>query len=261
MATAQPQSMVLLRFVGCDEIARAVRRKLDKGEADAVQLVPDGASGEEQSERPRNFVAKDFRLEVDGRAYPARLVNLPTIVETHKTWDRATYYKCGDVGQAMLVFPDAAARAADAARGEQYKGTAWASLHPDGATPPAREVVRRRFARARKRARAEYPRDEVASVEAEMIKLLEAGAAEGPPPPAPPVEDVVRFEPWMVDARGEGVNVSEDNPLAARHPWILMSAEDLAPAPAPAPAPKPAAPVADAGFDAQAALKARKTKK
>ena len=89
----------------------------------------------------------------------------------HKTWDRATYYKCGDVGQAVLVFKDAASRDADVARARQWDGSAWASYHPDGLTPPMLDAVGRRFSRARKRARTSYAPEEIAAVEREMVEI------------------------------------------------------------------------------------------
>lgn len=40
---------------------------------------------------------------LDGDVYPASLMDLPCIVETHKTADKRTYYKSGDVHQALVV--------------------------------------------------------------------------------------------------------------------------------------------------------------
>jgi TATA-binding protein-associated factor Taf7 len=33
------------------------------------------------------------------KRYPATLVNLPTVVETYKTFDNSSYVKTGDIGQ------------------------------------------------------------------------------------------------------------------------------------------------------------------
>lgn len=41
---------------------------------------------------------------MDGKTYPARLVDLPCVVETQKTLDRRTFFKSGDVGQMLIVY-------------------------------------------------------------------------------------------------------------------------------------------------------------
>lgn len=41
---------------------------------------------------------------MDGKTYPARLVDLPCVVETQKTLDRSTFFKSGDVGQMLVVY-------------------------------------------------------------------------------------------------------------------------------------------------------------
>ncbi len=35
--------------------------------------------------------------------YPALLLNLPSNIETHKTYDNITYYKSGDIGQVSIA--------------------------------------------------------------------------------------------------------------------------------------------------------------
>ncbi len=39
------------------------------------------------------------------KKYAATLVNLPTIVESHKTQDHGNYYKTADIGQVGLLYP------------------------------------------------------------------------------------------------------------------------------------------------------------
>lgn len=38
-----------------------------------------------------------------GQEYKLRLVNLPTIIESHKTTDKKAFFKSGDIHQMMLV--------------------------------------------------------------------------------------------------------------------------------------------------------------
>jgi hypothetical protein len=47
-----------------------------------------------------------WHFRCDGATYPARLVNLPCPVEVHKTTDHATYHKCTDIGQMLIVYED-----------------------------------------------------------------------------------------------------------------------------------------------------------
>lgn len=41
---------------------------------------------------------------MDGKKYPARLVDMPCVLETQKTLDRSTFFKSGDVGQMLIVY-------------------------------------------------------------------------------------------------------------------------------------------------------------
>ena len=218
-----PQTLLALRFVDLDAVAALLAAKVAGGSLEGVSLAPDAEpTGDEL--KGATFATKDFTFAIDGKTYPARLANLPAVVETHKTFDRATYYKCGDVGQVVLVFKDAAARRADLDRCAEFAGSAWAGYHRDGLTPPMHDCVGRRFAKARKRARTSFSPEEIASVEKEMADI---GRREGRIAEEPPHEDVVKFEPWMVDGRGEGLTFSEDHPRASQHPWILLGSQDL----------------------------------
>ncbi len=57
---------------------------------------------EKNNEGPKPSSRWVFTLE--GESYPARLVNLPTNVETHKTVDKVTYYKSSDISQMVVVY-------------------------------------------------------------------------------------------------------------------------------------------------------------
>jgi TATA-binding protein-associated factor Taf7 len=45
-----------------------------------------------------------FQFRYREHWYPALLVNMPCNLETHKTFDNTTYYKCGDIGQVRAWF-------------------------------------------------------------------------------------------------------------------------------------------------------------
>ncbi|CAN0327803.1 unnamed protein product, partial [Laminaria digitata] len=53
---------------------------------------------------PTKKGSRRFTFTMDGKTYPARLVDLPCIVETQKTLDRSTFFKSGDVGQMLVVY-------------------------------------------------------------------------------------------------------------------------------------------------------------
>lgn len=41
---------------------------------------------------------------MDGKKYPARLVDMPCVLETQKTLDKSTFFKSGDIGQMLIVY-------------------------------------------------------------------------------------------------------------------------------------------------------------
>ena len=45
-----------------------------------------------------------YLFRIDGKSYPAKLVDLPCNVETLKTLDSTVYYKSADVGQMLVVY-------------------------------------------------------------------------------------------------------------------------------------------------------------
>ena len=101
-------------------------------------------------------------MRVDGVELPARLCKLPTIVESHKSFDGgATYYKTGQVGQMLVVESDEAALPTEVEL-------------PNGLAPPTANIRKRKW-------RKRPPRDEKAL---EQVQLeLEALVRGGPPPP------------------------------------------------------------------------------
>lgn len=64
------------------------------------------AAGEEKKTTSFKVHFKDERnatFIVDGKEYPASLMDLPCLVETHKTADKRTFYKSGDLHQMLVV--------------------------------------------------------------------------------------------------------------------------------------------------------------
>ena len=68
------------------------------------------AAGDEKKSSSFKVHFKDERnavFSIDGNDYPASLMDLPCLVETHKTADKRTFYKSGDLHQMLVVrMPD-----------------------------------------------------------------------------------------------------------------------------------------------------------
>ena len=101
----------------------------------------------------------------DGVSRRARLVDLPTILETHKTFDNKQLYKIADISQ-MLIVDDAPPLplAPPTLSGPRPKANDEEFQHPHGITPPLKYVRKRRF-----RKRAKWM---VEDVEREVQRLL-----------------------------------------------------------------------------------------
>jgi transcription initiation factor TFIID subunit 7 len=88
-------------------------------------------------------------VSVNGLRFAAVLVDLPTITEAMKTWDRKSMMKNSDICQMLLCFAqvnsEAEARAAPLpAVVQKGGGLKW----PHGLTPPMHDAVNRRFRKA-----------------------------------------------------------------------------------------------------------------
>jgi transcription initiation factor TFIID subunit 7 len=79
---------------------------------------------------------------MEGKKYPCLLLDLPCIVETHKTQDYKSVYKSGDVGQMILVY-EPGTNVKDSVNKLFDEENNLAS----GLTPPTFEIVKRRYNR------------------------------------------------------------------------------------------------------------------
>ncbi|KAF7110829.1 hypothetical protein CFC21_110903 [Triticum aestivum] len=104
------------------------------------RLMNESAAG--SSSNPED-ASLDLSFSDDGRSgtfmignksFPASLLDLPTVVESYKTYDDSFLVKAADIGQMVMVREDV-----DPAPGEvEYK---------HGLTPPMRDARRRRYRR------------------------------------------------------------------------------------------------------------------
>ncbi|GJC80094.1 transcription initiation factor TFIID subunit 7 [Colletotrichum tofieldiae] len=106
---------------------------------------------------------------VKGQPYAAVMVELPTITEGMKSWDRKTFMKSADICHMLLVFQQV--RSEDEAKKAPLPamiqpGFKW----PHGLTPPMHDATNQRFAKI-------ISRSEIELKENEVKKLLQADAA------------------------------------------------------------------------------------
>ena len=103
-------------------------------------------------------------VTVQGQPFAAVLVDLPTITEGMKTWDKKSLVKSADVCQMLLVFRKARdeedVKTAELPRVID-KGYRW----PHGLTPPMHDCIHRRF-------RKRLSKLEIQNKEAEVERLL-----------------------------------------------------------------------------------------
>ncbi|KAI1862285.1 uncharacterized protein JN550_010292 [Neoarthrinium moseri] len=144
--------------------------------------------------------AKDRRamVTVDGRHYAAVLVDLPTIIEAMKTWDRKNFLKNMDITQMLLCFAEVK-NEQDAryialppmVQNSEYK---W----PHGLTPPMHDAVNRRF-------RKQPSEKQLVSAAAQVKRLLAEDALAIEPPTYEFIQDEEDgfYESGEEDAEGE----------------------------------------------------------
>jgi transcription initiation factor TFIID subunit 7 len=116
-----------------------------------------------------HFFEEDSRramFTVKGQPYAAVLVDLPTITESMKTWDRKSLVKSADISQMLLVFKRVSSEieAKTASLPSMIQpGYKW----PHGITPPMHDCVSRRFAKV-------TSSREIEQKEAAVERLLQA---------------------------------------------------------------------------------------
>ncbi|CCF54839.1 hypothetical protein NDA11_003910 [Ustilago hordei] len=144
------------------------------------------------------FKFKDSRravVHVGDSLFSAKLVDLPTITESHKTLDNRQFFKVGDIAQMLVVEGKIADESQASASGGGKGFNIDDFIYPHGITPPMHWARKRRF---RKRA----ARRAIETVEKEVERLLKADKK----------ADQVEYE--LIDAAEEGG--SEDDEVDQR---------------------------------------------
>lgn len=153
----------ILRMAGagdsqCEYLSRAIdERKI------GVPTAQGGVSFSLQFLHPHGRRAL---VKVDKQRYAATLVDLPCIIEGHKSWDRKTWYKGADICQMLLVLGPVEGEE----QAKEYPLPADVDpktfQYAHGLTPPMRNVRKRRF-------RKRVSNTVIQEVEDEVERLLQ----------------------------------------------------------------------------------------
>lgn len=108
-------------------------------------------------------------VRFDNWILPTKIVDLPCIIESHKTLDKKNFYKTADICQMMVCTdeaeePDKEAPKLDEKKGE-FKDKRY--LHPHGITAPLKNVRKKRFRKTLKKKTVDVP-----EIEKEVKRLF-----------------------------------------------------------------------------------------
>jgi len=155
------------------EAATALKKAIESGASNLkerlfIQLEPDKTSSTQ-------YLRKG-RVQFDGWNFTSSLVDLPTIIESHKTIDKNTLYKTADICQLLIC--------KDSQEGEENEPEGVESpskknkdpnkvdkkfVHKHGIGPPLKNCRKRRFRKTLKKKYVEAP-----EIEKEVKRLLRA---------------------------------------------------------------------------------------
>uniref|UniRef100_A0A6G1SNN5 Transcription initiation factor TFIID subunit 7 n=1 Tax=Aceria tosichella TaxID=561515 RepID=A0A6G1SNN5_9ACAR len=144
-------------------------------------------SGEPLSQRLFIKFDNDIRhghIKLDDSVMPARLYDLPAIIESYKTLDRKNFYKTADISQIMIckeddspdgksvVTQDGVDEETKKARYDQIFASIGCAgkreyLYPHGITPPLKNVRKRRFRKTLKKKYVDF-----SEIEKEVKRLF-----------------------------------------------------------------------------------------
>ncbi|KAB5536356.1 TAFII55 protein conserved region-domain-containing protein [Coniochaeta sp. 2T2.1] len=142
----------------CDYLRRCIQeRKIG---------LPKAQGGADVAFRWLDEEMRRCMVSIQGTHYAAVLVDLPTVTEGMKTWDKKSFVKSADICQMLMVFAkvadDQEARTVSLPKAVEH-GYRW----PHGLTPPMHDCIHRRF-------RKRLSKLEIQNKEAEVERLLQA---------------------------------------------------------------------------------------
>jgi len=151
------------------EAATALRKAIESGASNLkerlfIQLEPDKTSN--------NQYLRKGRVQFDGWNFTSRLVDLPTIIESHKTIDMKTMYKTADICQLLICKEGDDFDKEDASPSKRKRDPNKVDkkyLWPHGIAPPLKNCRKTRFRKTLKKKYVEAP-----EIEKEVKRLLRA---------------------------------------------------------------------------------------
>ncbi|ESO04627.1 hypothetical protein HELRODRAFT_191659, partial [Helobdella robusta] len=121
------------------------------------------------------------KVVYDSQMYNAKLVDLPCIVESYKTTDRKTFYKCADISQMLMCKNDFTDDSPDEDNNINNNSNVDSSIKKKekdkrflwnhGLCPPLKNVRKRRFRRTLQKKHPEQP-----DIERELRRLFSMDA-------------------------------------------------------------------------------------
>jgi len=161
------ENQFIMRFPE-GEAAQALKKAIESGASNLkerlfIQLEPDKTSN--------NQYLRKGRVQFDGWNFTSRLVDLPTIIESHKTIDNNTLYKTADICQIMICkegdeFEKEEAESPSKKKKDPNK-VDKKFIWPHGLGPPLKNCRKRRFRKTLKKKYVEAP-----EIEKEVKRLL-----------------------------------------------------------------------------------------
>jgi len=152
------------------EPAVALREAIKSGASNLkerlfIQLEPDKISNTQYLRRGH--------VQFDGWNFTCRLVDLPTIIESHKSIDSKTFYKTADISQMLICkegegdFNDDEEETSPLKKKKDPNKVDKKYLYPHGLAPPLKNCRKRRFRKTLKKKYVEAP-----EIEKEVKRLL-----------------------------------------------------------------------------------------
>lgn len=123
-----------------------------------IQLEPDTGTSSQYLRRGH--------VQFDGWNFTCRLMDLPTMVESHKTIDKKTLYKVGDISQLLICkegngeFNDEEEDSSLVKKMKDPSKVDKKFLYPHGLAPPLKNCKKRRFRKTLKQKYVEAPETE-----------------------------------------------------------------------------------------------------
>lgn len=176
----------------------------------AASLRAAVASGVNLRDRLSIQIEQDMRhgkVQFDGWSLPGKIVDLPTIIESHKTLDKKTFYKTADICQMMICKEEVDQedrldeKAEEGKKGKDGKDKKF--FFPHGITPPLKNVRKKRFRKTLKKKFVDVP-----EIEKEVRRLF-------------------RSDIDAISVKFEVVNADEDRPDARSIPALNNNSQSM----------------------------------